>query len=543
MRKTHLIIIFLLILCALTGTAIILRGRHETPREKQPETGQTVVIQAKHAAEPARILSTLAPARRSRPNLLLITIDTLRADHLGCYGHVPPTSPNINRLARQGYQLEVTRCNIPITTPSHATIHTGLHPIDHGSTMNCQPIYDSTATIASILSTHGYHTGAIVSSAVLTARASGLSAGFDYYDDATNLPPRQSEMVLDADQPIPANPPATNGNKERVLFAGGLGPFHDQVRPFERRANKATDLALDWINQTQAPFFLWLHYFDPHATYDPPPVYSGMFEQFYSKYGSVLDVIKRKAEDPPLNLADNNGFYGYYDGEIRFTDHHLGRLLTRLAQLELLDSTIIMLTADHGETLGEYADYVGHGAHLNMGSVRVPLILRVPDTPGRTTLPVHAESIDVLPTILDILDIPPVTELPGMSLWKKLHDTTPAARTTFMHTALQPMDDGHFLRLGLVRYPYKYVARADTARSDIFPNGYIKTETMEDSLLYDLAADPAERHDLHEEASAEMEQYRTEIRNRIDSRPFFIPAPESLSDEDREALRALGYAQ
>lgn len=248
----------------------------------------------------------------TRDNILLVTIDTLRADHLGCYGYKDIRTPTIDALARDGVLFPMAISQVPLTLPSHAAILTGTYPFHNGlQDFTAPPLSDKFRTLAEAFHDHGYATGAVVSSFVLD-RSWGLARGFDYYDDH---------------------------------FAGS-SYLKKNLALVERRADASVNAGIAWLaGHRSRPFFFWLHLYDPHSPYDPP-------EPFYSQY--------RNHE---------------YDGEIAYTDSQLARLIAWLKSAGLYQRTSIVLLSDHGESLGEHGEKE-HGFFIYNSTVHVPLIVK-----------------------------------------------------------------------------------------------------------------------------------------------------------------------
>ncbi len=288
--------------------------------------------------------SATVPAVHDGPNLLLVTLDTVRADRLGCYGRSRAMTPVIDRLASRGVVLPRVSAPTPVTLPSHATILTGSYPPGHGVRSNgVFTLAEDRHTLAEMLGAAGYRTGAFVSAFVLDHRF-GLAQGFQTYDD--QLPDR--------------DPMARFG------FMA------------ERRADETCGRLISWLEQDgdDRPFFAWLHLFDPHQDYLPP-------EPFATRFGDDL-----------------------YDGEIAFSDHQLGRVLAQLRRLGLEQETLLVVVADHGQCLGEHGEDT-HGLFIYESATRVPLILNLPGTvvPGALySEPAHLA--DLVPTMLDLLGLP-----------------------------------------------------------------------------------------------------------------------------------------
>jgi choline-sulfatase len=283
------------------------------------------------------------PAHGASPNVILITIDTVRADHVGCYGAKDTQTPTLDALAHDGIVFERAISQVPLTWPSHTAILTGLDPFQNGvQDFTGQPLEPRFRSIAQAFQKHGYATGAVVSAFVLD-RSWGLARGFDFYDDAF--------------------PAQAFANRDLGLV--------------DRRASESVTRALAWLQKNpRRPFFFWLHLYDPHSPYDPP-------EPYRTQYRSHL-----------------------YDGEIAYADHELGRLITWLKRSQLYDRTAIVFLSDHGESLGEHGEQE-HGFFVYNSTVRIPLIVKPPAgsgfRPGRVSRPV--ETIAVPSTLLRLAGV------------------------------------------------------------------------------------------------------------------------------------------
>jgi arylsulfatase A-like enzyme/Flp pilus assembly protein TadD len=283
---------------------------------------------------------TRQPAAQSHPhpNVILITMDTLRADHVGCYGAKTVKTPALDALAADGVLFERAISQVPLTWPSHAAILTGTYPFQNGvQDFTGPPLAPQFRSVAQAFKQHGYATGAVVSAFVLD-RSFGLIRGFDSYDDAFS-----AETFIQKD----------------------LGLV-------DRKAGDSVAHAIDWLQKTaQRPFFLWLHLYDPHSPYDPP-------EPFNTKYHDHL-----------------------YDGEIAYADHELGRLIAWLKRNQLYDGSLIVFLSDHGESLGDHGEKE-HGFFVYNSTTHIPLIVKPPAGrgvhPGRVSRVV--ETIAVAPTLL-----------------------------------------------------------------------------------------------------------------------------------------------
>src|SRR6266849_4753480 len=291
-------------------------------------------------------------ASNSAPNVVVITIDTLRADHLGCYGYKQIRTPNIDALAADGARFERAYTAVPVTLPSHTVMFSGTYPMLSGMhDFAANKLSPTQATLASVLKDNGYTTGAVIGSAVLDSRF-GLNRGFDFYYDHFDFN-RLQESNLDE---------------------------------MERPGNVVADTALDWLaKNNQKKFFLWMHLYDPHYPYRPPAPYS---EQY---------------KDRP------------YDGEIAFADAQVGRLITFLKANGLYRNTVIVLAGDHGESLGEHGER-NHGFFIYNATLHVPMIIRLPGNSSPRVVSDLASLADLMPTILSILKVEVPAQVQGFNL-------------------------------------------------------------------------------------------------------------------------------
>jgi len=288
-------------------------------------------------------LAASAHSSKPLPNVILITIDTVRADHVGCYGAKDVQTSTLDSLARDGVVFERAISQVPLTWPSHAVILTGTYPFQNGvQDFTGSPLDPKFRSVAQAFKDHGYRTGAVVSAFVLD-RSWGLARGFDFYDDAFS--PEQFK------------------NRDLGLV--------------ERKAGESVTRALSWLQKNpQRPFFFWLHLYDPHSPYDPP-------EPYHTQYQGHL-----------------------YDGEIAHADHELGRLITWLKRNQLYDHSLIVMLSDHGESLGEHGEHE-HGFFVYNSTVQIPLIVKPPAgsgfQPGRVSRPI--ETASVAPTLLRLAGV------------------------------------------------------------------------------------------------------------------------------------------
>ena len=312
-------------------------------------------------------------------HLVLVTIDTLRADRVGAYGYAAAATPRLDALARAGAIAPEATAHVPLTRPSHVSLFTGRLPPFTGIRDNVSPaVVPDLPLLAEVLGKAGFATGAFVSSVVL-ASSSGLQRGFDVYSDA---------------------------------FEGGGGEAQF-VASVQKRGDRTTAEAVAWLETAGAParrVFLWLHLYDPHDPYEPPEPYASRF-----------------ADRP-------------YDGEVAWSDELVGRLDDALARLGLRDEALLLVTSDHGEGLGDHGESL-HGFFAYQSTLRVPFLVRGPGIAPGTRLGVTARLVDVFPTVLDLLGVaaPPGAGSDGRSLAPALRDGKPLAEAATYAESLVPL--------------------------------------------------------------------------------------------------------
>jgi arylsulfatase A-like enzyme len=481
---------------SITGTlAVMLRGE-----------GRKSIGPAGTAPSPAQA------GGREADNLLLITIDTQRSDHVGCYRGVPVDTPNIDRLAREGVRFESCIAQVPTTLPSHTTIMTATYPTFHRvRTNHGYRVRDSLDTLAEVLRDRGYRTAAFVSAFVLDTRF-GLDQGFDLYDCDLG---HQSLLF-------------TGLMKRTLSSMAWRALFSMGERPTDRVAGETTERALRWLDHVSSgPFFLWIHYFDPHSPYDPPPPYRSRYldEVEPGLEGTVSVVTLGGTRSIPRASLEVEK--ARYRGEVTYTDHNIGILLEELRRKGVLDHTLVVLTADHGESFAEN-DYYGHGKMLNPPSIRVPLIFRRPGVlPAGRTVSGISRSVDIMPTILDCLGIEGPEAMQGESLLPYIRSGEALPdRAVYCETMTPPIDE--LKRVGLIQGGWKYVTA---------PRGDFEA-------LYRLSDDPGETRNLAAIETAKRDEMRARLTEMLIETSSAEEAERIHLDDDAvSALRALGYVQ
>ena len=392
-------------------------------------------------------------------NVVLISIDTCRADHLSCYGYSRKTTANIDAVAAKGILFNHVVASAPFTLPSHSSMLTGTVPPYHGVHGNIgYQLDESNVTLAEILKQNGYATGAVISSFVLDAQF-GLDQGFDYYND-------------DFVQPI-------------------SGFYHN-----ERRGGEATRFANEWLTENKnEPFFLFLHYYDPHDGYQPPEPFATEFKD---------------------NL---------YAGEIAYVDHCIGQVIEKLKALDLYNSTLLIITSDHGEGLNEHLERT-HGYFIYHSTVHVPIIIKIPGVSKGRKIDSVAGLVDIVPTVCSLLNITPGSVMQGKDLSPLFMGKSEAeSQQRYIYCeSFDPTQYGCNPLLGVVDGRWKYI---QAPRQE----------------LYDLVEDVGEKENLihkHPKLARVMQDnlkliLQEQVRTNLSGTQF------ALDDENRKRLESLGY--
>ena len=437
--------------------------RDEPADKKRLQKFRIVLIALFIVIGAAALLFLLRPRRipikrDARLNVLLITLDTTRADRLGVYGYAQARTPNLDAITRNGVMFSNAYCQVPLTLPSHCSIMTGTTPLAHGVHNNGTYVLGpDKLTLAKVLKGKGYKTAAFVASFSVDSRF-GLDQGFDIYDD--NYQEDSPFKALNAER-----------KAEQVLAA--FTPWFDKLR--------------------DEPFFCWVHFFDPHLPYSPPSPYR---EEFKDRL---------------------------YDGEIAYMDYVIGELLRKVKERNLLGRTLIVVAGDHGEAFNEKGE-AGHGIFLYEMAMRVPLIFYSENhLPSNLIVPARVRLIDILPTVLDMLNMPKPVSVQGISLIPYIQKKKKNDLDSYLETYYPKENYGWSPLVGLIAGGWKYI-RAP------------KEE------LYNLKADPAEQKnalDLDRRAAAKL---KASLDGLI--KETALPgaaAKRTLTAEEKDRLRSLGY--
>ncbi len=415
-------------------------------------------------------LGFLGCAAGPRTDLVLITLDTTRPDHLGAYGFDQPTSPNLDRLAAESIRFDHAYAHVPLTLPSHTSMMTGTTTLYHGARDNGRfVVREDLTTLAELVRDAGYRTAAFVSAFVLDSRF-GLDQGFELYDDDYSA----------------------DWSEEDVREA----QFYNTMVT-DRRADQTTDRALAWLDALEPDerFFLWVHYYDPHQRYRPPPPYDTMF---------------------PASP---------YDGEIAFMDSQVGRLLDRLRESGRWDETLIVATSDHGESLGAHGEPT-HGVLTYDATMHVALTIK-PPAAARIAPAADERTVshrDVLPTLMRLLGWEAPAQVQGRALLPAEPAEAAREHPIYFECQLPLFSNGWDPLFGVRTSDWKYIHAPQRE-------------------LYHISEDPEERFNLAEREPAKRSQYEDLLFRLIrdETAPVGAESRVALDGEARAKLAALGY--
>ena len=433
---------------------------------------------------------SILTAKPSLKNIIIISVDALRADHLGCYGYPLNTSPNIDAFSRDGILFSNCYALTPLTAPSFSTIMTSLPPYKHGAKRNGLSIYKNVKTLAHFLKRYGYRTAAVISNWPLRKRLAKLHSGFDaYYEVFT---------------------------KKRYLG----------IMNSEGGAPAVTKKALEWLeNNHKKRFFFWVQYTDPHALYI-------QHKEFTFDYRDVKPSVY-----PPGTRMKK---IKRYDSEIAFADFYIGKFIEELKRLGLYNEALIIFHADHGESFGEH-NYFKHGRKLYNSTLHVPLIIKMPGNQLKNTRRQDNVSLlDIGRTIFSALQLLPNPQMEGEDLFEK--EASSANRKILLETyggavKWRRSSKRFHLKVEPIRYGMLF------GSVKLIYN--LKKKTYE---VYDLNGDPFETRNVFVQASPQAKGMKQQLLNKIDTLSKYIKLNRmyqlndaSLSKEDMERLKSLGY--
>ena len=437
------------------------------------------------------------PTRDGVDGIILFTLDTTRADRIGCYGHADAVTPGIDRMAKEGILFDACIASVPTTLASHASLFSSLSPRSHGVPRNGFQFPDDILTITEIFRERGFRTAAMIGAFPLHSQF-GLNRGFEVYDEELEDNPYGGEV--------------------------------------ERPADSVGDRAVEWLSEVgDEPFFLWVHFFDSHWPYNPPEPYGRLRGEVGGEFdpASLDDLFAIRFNRRPFTENDLEAFRRAYDGEVAFIDRHIRRVIDAVPP-QRRDDILFALTADHGESFGEHRYYFDHGHFLWDNETRVPLILHSAKLIGKPAVvsePVRI--IDIGPTLLDAAGIRPPGHFEGETLLGVL-DGRLEPRIAISE-ASKPWDV-EVPEEWQNQYKAKSVRTADWK--------YVILPSIGQKGLFDLRADPGETHNVYKsnaETVHQLEEMLTTWMKETD--PGFQMGDLTTDDEVRKKLEALQYVR
>ncbi len=443
-----------------------------------------------------------------RPNVLLISLDTVRKDHCSVYDYSRDTTPNLRRFAEQGARFDLAYSACSSTAPSHASMFTSLYPPAHQVLSNGYTLGQEYNTLAEHLSSVGYQTAACVSSFVLHPKF-GLAQGCTFYD---------------------VDFKAENQSITKEYFP-------DQPDVVDQRAGATTQKAIDWLKNKrnpESPFYMFLHYFDPHAPYDPPEPFMSRFASQKNEPTYFEKLIAKIQNDKSAYLEK---IINLYDGELAFTDHEIGKVFESLKYLGLEEDTLVVLTSDHGEGLGQH-NLVGHSFNIYEEQVRVPLLFRWPNhIPKGLELSSPVEGVDIMPTILDLISVNRKgLSLHGQSMAPALlggaeHDKDRPVylfREYYTGREVEGLYKNSFLKGN------KFAVRKGKWK-------YIEGKEENSQELFNLSSDPRELDNIYTKFPKKASELSAELESWVAKYTQKGLTKKNIPKEDLERLKALGY--
>lgn len=443
-------------------------------------------------------------ARLAARHVIVISLDTTRADFFGCYGNTWVQTPRIDRLARQSIVLTNYMTVVPTTLPSHTSLFTGKYPHTHGTPSNGFEVNADNVMLTEILKEAGFHTAGFLGSFALDSRFE-FDQGFDHYDETFDR-----------------------------LF-GTHGYEQD-----ERSAESVTNAAIAYLDQIGTPrnLFLFVHYFDPHTPYQPPPPYDRLYDRTGGAGLTPIGQVRQMcASSGGREFPEATRWAQRYAGEVSYMDEHVGRLLDELGRRGILDEALLIIASDHGENHWEHADFFDHGSAVYETTLRGVGMIRLPGgRHGGVRLDGPVASIDVLPTILRFLGLalPPGVE--GAALDLGVPAGPPVGRALLAEATEPWIPPGDAL--------WANARKMRSVRAGRYK--LVATPISSQEALYDLSADPLEQHDLLPSAGPELVATATTLRQQIAAwgaaaKPLPSHFDSSLRDDTMRRLKAMGY--
>jgi arylsulfatase A-like enzyme len=433
------------------------------------------------------------PAR----HVIVISLDTTRPDHFGCYGNTWIRTPRMDALAKESILFTKCISVVPTTLASHTSLFTGKYPHTHGVPRNGFTVNDENVMLPEVLKASGFHTAGFPAALPLFSRFD-FPQGFDHYSDRFR-------------------------------------------KPGSRPAKVVTDRVLQYLDRTEVPsrLFLFAHYFDPHLPYAPPAKYVRMYDPEDARVMPHPQTqLAYRRETPGLQTPISRRMGYRYAGEITYMDEHLGRLIDGLRDRGILDEAILVIVSDHGENHWEHPSYFDHGFTLYDTTTRLVCMVRLPNgLHGGTRVDDLVSNIDIMPTILSFLGLKAPQEVEGQII-DLVQGAGRSSRRACFSEATKPWET---VEKGV---PWHNIRKSRSIREGDLK--YIRTPYQNTEELYNLADDPGERHNLLIGAAPELRVKADELRSRLDqwadsARPLPTRFATEKREETVEGLKALGY--
>jgi arylsulfatase A-like enzyme len=465
-----------------------------------------------------------APASADRPNVILVVMDTVRADHLPMYGYDRDTTPNIRKFSEQATLFSQSFASGSMTLSTHASIFTGLYAFQHGAHYTAQlpegqPLSENFHTIAEELNEKGYLTFGIVSNFGFLSHVFHMDQGFQYFDNRV---------------PVHFFSPARPYYLRQIvgmLLTRYVSPVkHADAYKKAEDINKEVYSLLDKVKKERQAFFLFINYMDAHRPYNIPPPFDTLYP---GKNDSINAFPNNRMSEEIMKLKrgitdeERSHLISQYDGGIAYMDFQIGELIKRLKKIGLYENSLIIITSDHGEAFGE-RNLMEHGSSVYQDQVYVPLIVKFPKAHEGHVVNEIVNSVDLMPTILDVLGYEISKDIQGMSLQSLKHEKSRniISESYPNNYLLSWHSRFHRVERAIYSWPYKFIS-----------------STAGKKELYDLSRDPDEKVNLYRSDDRISGELELQLNQRLNSVAVKFPPPAKLDEGALDRLKALGYVK